>query len=108
MVYYRAMAEQHGNMFTVCMNGPKCSLKYRLDFEARLRERGADDQGTGNLCQDLEEKAKRMGVEIETVPSLCLDLCPMPWERSNFIGPDGKLHRVYFDDLDATLASLLK
>jgi hypothetical protein len=97
------MAEQVRSVFTVCMNGPKCSLKYRLDYEARKRASGPEGQGTGNLCEDLKAVASTLGLEVETVESNCLDLCPMPWERSNVIGPDGKLYRVYFSDLPALL-----
>lgn len=91
----------------VCMEGPKCSAKYFNDFETRVKLNGPQNQGTGNLCQDLTEKAKELGVSVKVTPSKCLDFCPVPGERSSLIGPDGKIHRAYFDDLSTLLDNIL-
>ena len=89
--------------FKVCMDGPKCSEKYRLDFVARTKDRGVENQGTGNLCEDLADVAKIMGIEATAIPSQCLDHCPIPGERSSVITPNGKIYRAYFDNLPALL-----
>lgn len=44
-----------------------------------------------------------MGVAARAVPSTCLELCPLPWEKSMLIDPNGKGHEVYFADLPELL-----
>jgi hypothetical protein len=90
-------------VFTVCRGGPKCSLKYHNDWLQRVRDRGPEGQGTGDLCKDIEAAAERLGITVRAEASPCLELCPLPWERSMLIDPDGKGHEAYFDDLPALL-----
>lgn len=90
---------QERPIFTVCVEGPKCSGKYLNDFKKRVEEFGAENQGTGNLCLDIEAAARERGIEVEVIPSACLELCPIPGERSTVIGPNRKVRRVYFEDV---------
>lgn len=93
------MADPRPNIFTVCRAGPKCTRKYFEDWQKRTAELGPENQGTGDLCADLDEVAGKLGVVVTAVPSNCLELCPLPWDRSMLIDPNGKGHDVYFEDL---------
>ena len=79
--------------------GAKCSRKYFEDWKRRTTEFGPENQGTGDLCADLEDIARRMGIEAKASPSSCLELCPLPWERSMVIDPSGVGHEAYYGDL---------
>ena len=94
---------EQGNVFTLCTSGPKCALKYFQDWQRRVAERGAEGQGTGDRCKDLEAVASAMGLQVTAVPSSCLDMCPLPWDRSMLIDPLGQGHMAYYDDLPALL-----
>ena len=93
------MASQENKPFIVCTWGPKCARKYYGDFENRKGKFGSENQGTGNMVEDIIQIAKEMGIQVAAKPSECFDLCPLPGERSNVEDPKGTIHQAYYSDL---------
>ena len=88
------VAEQDPLEFEVCVGGPKCAGKYALDCERNNR-------GTGDLPDDIESEAKRIGIRVTVKRSGCLDLCPGVGIGPSVLGPEGvvegyRLRRPYF------------
>jgi hypothetical protein len=92
--------------FEVCVMGPKCAGKYALDCENNGR-------GTGDLPQDIESEAERLGINVAVKRAACLDLCPTVGMGPSVLGPEGilqgsRLRRPYFPAIAPMLEEFSK
>jgi hypothetical protein len=90
-------------VYQPCVTGPKCSAFYLSDYLRRISA-GTEDQGTGSLVEDLAAKLAGIGSDSRVEGRDCTDACPIPGQRANVEGPDGRLYKVYWDDLDGLIA----
>src|SRR5687768_7489484 len=90
-------------VYRPCVSGLKCSAFYHSDYLRRV-DSGLENQGTGSLIEDLAAKLQAMGSNSRVEGRDCTDACPIPGERANVEGPDGRLHKVFWDDLDSLIA----
>ena|SRR5579862_4305542 len=95
--------EQTPKVYRPCTTGLKCPAFYRSDYLKRIRS-GLEDQGTGNIVEDLEAKLQALNSSSRVEGRDCTEACPIPGERANVEGPDGRLAKLYWDDLDVFLA----
>ena len=79
--------------------GPKCSVFYRSDYLRRIAN-GREHQGTGDIVEDLRAKLQALNSSSKVEGRDCTDACPIPGERANVEGPDGRLAKLFWDDLD--------
>ena len=89
-------------VYRPCVTGLKCSAFYLSDYLRRVGK-GLEDQGTGNIIEDLSAKLAAVKSTSRVEGRDCTEACPIPGERANVEGPDGKLHQVFWDDLDSLL-----
>ena len=62
-----------------------------------------ESQSTGNIVKDLMAKLQALNSSSRLEWRDCTDACPIPGERANVEGPDGRLYKLYWDDLDGFL-----
>jgi hypothetical protein len=98
-----ANAGQAPRIYRPCVTGLKCAAWYRSDYLRRV-ERGLENQGTGNIIEDLTAKLEALHSPSKVEGRDCTEGCPIPGERANVECPDGKLHKVFWEDLDSLLA----
>jgi hypothetical protein len=91
------------NIYRPCTTGLKCSAWYRADYLRRVQD-DPDNQGTGDIVEDLMAKLRAMKSSSRVEGRDCTDACPIPGERSNVEGPDGRLYQVFWEDLDSLIA----
>lgn len=96
--------EPEPRVYRPCVTGLKCAAFYRSDYLRRIKN-GLDDQGTGDIVDDLTEKLRALNSNSKVEGRDCTEACPLPWERSNVEGPDGRLHQVFWEDLDSLLCN---
>ncbi|HEY3116713.1 MAG TPA: hypothetical protein VGK54_08230 [Chloroflexota bacterium] len=94
--------EQGPKVYRPCTTGLKCPGFYRSDYLKRIKN-GLESQGTGNIVEDLEAKLRALGSGSRVEGRDCTDACPIPGERANVEGPDGRLAKLFWDDLDGFL-----
>jgi hypothetical protein len=92
------------NVYRPCVSGLKCSVFYRSDYLRRMQN-GPADQGTGDIVEDLTAKLRAIKSNSRVEGRDCTEACPIPGEKANVEGPDGRLRKVFWDDLDGLLAS---
>jgi hypothetical protein len=103
------MATQAGNgqqeprIYRPCVTGLKCAAWYESDYLKRVQVQ-PENQGTGDIIKDLTAKLRAIGSSSQVEGRDCTDACPIPGQRSNVEGPDGKLYKVFWDDLDDLIA----
>ena len=90
-------------VYRPCVTGLKCPAFYRSDYLRRVAN-GLENQGTGNILQDMTAKLQAINSNSKVEGRDCTEACPIPGEKANVEGPDGKLHRVFWDDLDSLIA----
>jgi hypothetical protein len=95
--------EQEPRIYRPCTTGLKCAAWYRSDYLRRV-QRGLENQGTGDIVEDVAAKLRAIGSRSKVEGRDCTEACPIPGERANVECPDGKLHKVFWDDLDELLA----
>ena len=95
--------EQKPRVYRPCVTGLKCPGFYRSDYLRRVTS-GLENQGTGSLLDDLAAKLQAINSDSRVEGRDCTDACPIPGERANLEGPDGRLHKVFWDDLDGLIA----
>jgi hypothetical protein len=95
--------EQEPRIYRPCVTGLKCPGLYRSDYLSRV-QRGLENQGTGSIVEDLTAKLQAIHSRSKVEGRDCTEACPIPGERANVEGPDGKLHKVFWDDLDSLIA----
>lgn len=98
------MTEAERKIYRPCVTGLKCQPFYYSDYLRRIRERGSEKQGTGNIVEDLRLILKALGSTSIVEGRDCTEACPIPGERSNVACPDGRLHKVFFADLEPLVA----
>jgi hypothetical protein len=95
--------EQGPRTYRPCVTGLKCPELYRADYLRRL-ELGHANQGTGRIVEDLIAKLQAIHSLSRVEGRDCTEACPIPGEKANVECPDGKLHKVFWDDLDGLIA----
>ena len=95
--------EQEPKVYKPCITGLKCPAFYRSDYLRRVKT-GLEDQGTGNILEDMTAKLQAINSNSRVEGRDCTDACPIPGEKANVEGPDGKLQKVFWDDLDSLIA----
>ena len=95
--------EQEPKVYKPCITGLKCPAFYRSDYLRRVKT-GLEDQGTGNILEDMTAKLQAINSNSRVEGRDCTDACPIPGEKANVEGPDGKLQKVIWDDLDSLIA----
>jgi hypothetical protein len=95
--------EQRPRIYRPCITGPKCSAWYLADYLRRVQDH-PENQGAGDIVEDLTAKLRAMNSSSRVEGRDCTDACPIPGQRSNVEGPDGRLYKVFFDDLDSLIA----
>ena len=95
--------EQQSRIYRPCVTGLKCPAWYRSDYLRRV-QLGLEDQGTGSIVEDLAAKLRAIHSSSRVEGRDCTDACPIPGQRANVEGPDGKLYKVFWDDLDDLIA----
>ena len=83
--------EHEPRMYRPCVTGLKCPAWYRSDYLRRVQQ-GFENQGTGSIVEDLTAKLRAINSPSRVEGRDCTDACPIPGERSNVEGPDGKLY----------------
>jgi len=96
-------AEQEPRIYRPCVTGLKCAAWYRTDYLRRV-QRGLENQGTGSIVEDLTAKLRAIHSQSKVEGRDCTEGCPIPGERANVECPDGRLHKVFWDDLDSLIA----
>jgi len=97
------IVEQAPRIYRPCVTGLKCPVWYRADYLRRV-QLGLENQGTGNIVEDLTAKLRALRSQSKVEGRDCTEACPVPGERANVECPDGKLHKVFWDDLDSLIA----
>jgi hypothetical protein len=95
--------EQQPRIYRPCVTGLKCAAWYRADYLRRLQHH-VENQGTGSIVEDLTAKLRALNSPSRVAGRDCTEACPLPGQRSNVECPDGKLYRVFWDDLDSLIA----
>ena len=95
--------EHEPRIYRPCVTGLKCAAWYRTDYLRRV-ERGLENQGTGSIVEDLTAKLRAIHSRSKVEGRDCTEGCPIPGERANVECPDGRLHKVFWDDLDSLIA----
>jgi|SRR6266508_2784940 len=95
--------EHEPKVYRPCVTGLKCSAWYRSDY-LRRAQLGSENEGTGDIVEDLIAKLRAINSWSRVEGRDCTDACPIPGQRSNVEGPDGKLYKVFWDDLDGLIA----
>jgi hypothetical protein len=95
--------EPQQRTYRPCVTGLKCAAWYRADYLRRLQQH-LEDQGTGDIIEDLTAKLRARNSPSRVEGRDCTEACPVPGQRANVECPDGKLHQVFWDDLDDLLA----
>jgi hypothetical protein len=90
-------------VYRPCVTGLKCAAWYRADYLRRVQHH-REDQGTGNIIEDLTAKLRARNSPSRVEGRDCTEACPIPGQRSNVECPDGKLYQVFWDDLDSLIA----
>ena len=90
-------------VYRPCITGLKCPAFYRSDYLRRVLN-GLENQGTGNILQDMTAKLQAINSHSRVEGRDCTEACPIPGEKANVEGPDGKLEKVFWDDLDSLIA----
>lgn len=91
------MPELEPRHYHVCQDRVACSSAYSIDYLRRIKK-NPENQGTGNLVNDLRHKLAELGIAGEVTPmSDCFGYCgSAPWVIIN-----GELKpEVYWDKLD--------
>ena len=94
--------EQRPKVYRPCTTGLKCPVFYRSDYLRRLQT-STENQGTGNIVEDLVAKLQALHSSSKVEGRDCTEACPVPGERANVEGPDGRLAKLYWEDLDSFL-----
>ena len=94
--------EQAPRIYRPCVSGLKCSAFYRSDYLRRVKK-GPENQGTGDIIEDLTAKLRAINSDSRVEGRDCTDACPIPGQKANVEGPDGKLNKVFWDDLDSLI-----
>jgi hypothetical protein len=94
---------QEPRIYRPCVTGLKCAAWYQSDYLKRV-QLGLENQGTGSIVEDLTAKLRAIHSQSKVEGRDCTEACPIPGERSNVEGPDGRLHKVFWDDLDGLIA----
>jgi hypothetical protein len=95
--------EPQPRVYRPCVTGLKCAPWYRADYLRRIQEH-PKDQGTGDIVEDLTAKLRGINSTSRVEGRECTDACPIPGQKSNVVCPDGKLYKVFWEDLDSLIA----
>src|SRR5438309_10014356 len=69
--------EPEPRIYRPCVTGLKCPVWYRADYLRRL-QRGLQDQGTGNIVEDLAAKLLAIRSQSKVEGRDCTEGCPIP------------------------------